>query len=154
MICWTNGVRIILIGLICLFTICTWCLSALSHTRVTIPPLFLFALTVRDRIHRLGIGEGLPMLPYGDKFTLHRKLLAQPFSKRGCDKFLGIQTRQRKLCLQHLLKTPEDFEQHTKRFVPLPISPLSTLCFPRCSRRPTPRSVTCFDTLLQCGLMF
>ncbi len=77
-------------------------------------PLFFFSFRI------LGIGEGLPLLPYGDKFNLHRKLLQQPFSKRGCDKFLDIQTKQRGICLQSLLRKPEDFERHTKRFVILP----------------------------------
>lgn len=113
---WINGARTIVIGRTCRCMICM-CLYSLGDYNVRLIESQSLTMTCGVPESRLGISEGLPLLPYGDKFNLHRKLLQQPFSKRGCDKFLDLQAKQRSICLQSLLRSPHEFEQHTKRFV-------------------------------------
>lgn len=65
----------------------------------------------------MGWDRVLAFLPYGDRFRKHRKMIQQHFNAQAVVRFQPLQRTEIYVLLHNLLKSPEVFDNHIKRFV-------------------------------------
>lgn len=57
---------------------------------------------------RLGMGDTLAFVPYGDEFRIQRKMIQQFFTKAKAQHHYVIQTREARILASSLLFRPND----------------------------------------------
>lgn len=80
---------------------------------------------------RIGWGDGLAALPYGEKFHKTRKLSQDLLSQNSVKLFEDVQLNQVHVLLKNLLRSPLDFSSHVKRYVGLKPNLIHALNHPR-----------------------
>lgn len=67
--------------------------------------------------NRMGWDRALAFLPYGERFRKHRKMIQQHFNAQAVIRFQSLQRTEIYILLNNLLKSPEAFDNHIRRFV-------------------------------------
>lgn len=65
----------------------------------------------------MGWDRALAFLPYGERFRKHRKMIQQHFNAQAVIRFQSLQRTEIYILLNNLLKSPEAFDNHIRRFV-------------------------------------
>ena len=63
--------------------------------------------------------ENVGVLPYGERFRKHRRLISQVLNSQAVVSYRELQSSNVKALLRNLLDHPEKFENHILRFVNL-----------------------------------
>lgn len=79
---------------------------------------FFFASAYRPFL-RLGAEHLTPLLSYGSEWKQHRRMFQETFSKSVMPSYAKVQTEKVHLMLELFLRSPKEFEQHCKWYVPL-----------------------------------
>ncbi|KAI5122654.1 hypothetical protein M0805_007916 [Coniferiporia weirii] len=65
----------------------------------------------------MGWGLTLPLLPYGDRFRKHRRMMQKHFGQQAITSFRPMQEDEVRKFLRHLLAKPENFLGHIHRLL-------------------------------------
>lgn len=82
--------------------------SKISTSRSCVDLHFLF---------RMGWDRNIGLNQYGDKWRIHRKICQQNFNQRAAAVYHPIIKSKVQELLQGLLRNPENFEEHTKKYL-------------------------------------
>ncbi|KAI0331429.1 cytochrome P450 [Cubamyces sp. BRFM 1775] len=63
-----------------------------------------------------GFGDLVPLTKYGERFKLERRLMNQALGLGAVEKWQPLVTNETHILLQHLLRSPETFVEHFRRY--------------------------------------
>lgn len=66
---------------------------------------------------RLGWDDQLVFLRFGEDFHKQRRLIQKPLARQACLAYRPVMLEQAHILLKNLLKTPDAFEAHLRRYV-------------------------------------
>ena len=69
-----------------------------------------------DELSRMGWTSTLTVLPYGDKFRKHRRLMQEYFRPRALPNYYPLIELEVAIFIEELVKTPKNFRIHFRRY--------------------------------------